>query len=84
MKTILRSTFISIFLVSTGGGCGKKAPACDELFDHTLSLMPAEVRDKAASNKSDAIAKCEKMSAEARQCAFEAKTLEALMKCPKQ
>jgi len=64
-------------------GCGKQQPKCDEIVEHTMSLVPAEIKAKMESKKDEAIAKCEKMEPEARQCAADAKTMEDLMKCPK-
>ena len=72
----------SLFAVSLLAGCKKKQPSCDEVVDHTLSLMPPEVQGKLKDGKADAIAKCEKMSPESRKCAVDAKSLEELMKCP--
>jgi hypothetical protein len=65
------------------GACSKKSK-CEEVFDHTVSLLPDGMKDKLSGSKADAIGKCEKMSAEAQQCALDAKSLEDLMKCPKQ
>jgi hypothetical protein len=65
------------------GACSKKSQ-CEEVFDHTVSLLPAEMKDKVAASKSEAIGKCEKLSPEAQKCALDAKALEDLMKCPKQ
>ena len=71
--------FVSFALVA---GCSKKSE-CEQLFDHTVSLLPAEMKDKLSGSKADAIGKCEKMSPEAKKCALDASSLEDLMKCPK-
>jgi hypothetical protein len=76
MKHIILSALVSVSLL----GCKKGSP-CEQVVDHTLSLMPDELKSKLP--KDDAIAKCEKLSPEARQCALDASSLEDLMKCPK-
>jgi hypothetical protein len=63
--------------------CKKSGSECERVFDHTVSLMPAEMKGKLAEGKADAIAKCEKLSPEARKCALDAKGLEDLMRCPR-
>jgi len=63
-------------------GCSKKAGSCEEIFDHTLSLLPAEMKDQMAGQKEKALAKCEKLSPESRKCAADASSLDELMKCP--
>ncbi|MBA3392300.1 MAG: hypothetical protein H0T89_06635 [Deltaproteobacteria bacterium] len=80
MKTIILSSLVFLSLVS---GCKKSGSECDQVFDHTVSLMPAEMQGKLKENKADAIAKCEKLSPEARKCALAAKTVDDLMKCPR-
>ena len=80
MKHLIASTILCLSLIS---GC-KKGSQCEDVYDHTLSLMPAEMQGKLKDHKSDAIEKCEKMSPEAKQCALDAKALEDLMKCPRQ
>jgi hypothetical protein len=72
-----------LFALSAAAGCSKKS-ACGEVVDHTVSLMPGEMQEKMKDHRDDAIGTCEKMSAESRQCALDAKSLEDLMKCPKQ
>ena len=64
-------------------GCSKKGSTCEDVYDHTLSLVPAEMQSKMAGKKEDALAKCEKLSPEARQCAMDAASMEDLMKCPR-
>ena len=81
MKNLLLPSILALSLVAA---CSKKQSSCDDVFDHTLSLVPAEMQGKLKDGKADAVAKCEKMSPEARQCALDAKSLEDLMKCPKQ
>lgn len=77
MKTIC----FSLLLAATA--CSKKEPTCEDIYDHTLSLMPAELKDKVSGSKEDGIKKCEKMSPEARSCAMDASSMEDLMKCPR-
>ncbi len=76
IKMILLSTVLAT-------GCSKKAATCDDVYDHTVSLMPAELKSKLEGGKDDAIAKCEKASPEARQCALDASSMDELMKCPR-
>jgi hypothetical protein len=40
--------------------------------------------DKMKEGKADGLAKCEKMKPESRQCALDAKSMEDLMKCPRE
>ncbi len=79
MKHLIITSLVSL---AFAGGCSKKSQ-CEEIFDHTVSLLPAELKDKVAASKSDAIGKCEKLPEESRKCALEAKSMEDLMKCPK-
>lgn len=82
MTKHLLSSLLVMSLATTA--CSKKQSSCEAVVDHTLSLMPPEMQGKLKDGKADAIAKCQKMSPEARQCALDAKSLEDLMKCPKQ
>jgi hypothetical protein len=82
MTKLLSLSFVALVSASLGA-CSKKGSECEQVFDHTLSLMPAEFKDKAAEGKDKAIAKCEKMSPEARKCALDAASMEDLMKCPR-
>jgi hypothetical protein len=81
MKTIILSSILALSLVT---GCSKKGgTSCEDLYDHTLSLMPAAMQSQLKDGKAEAIAKCEKLSPEARKCAFDASSLDDLMKCPR-
>jgi hypothetical protein len=80
MKTLIVSTILAITL---GAGCSKKSGSCEAIYDHTLTLVPADMKTQLESGKADAIAQCEKMSPEARQCAGDAQSLADLLKCPK-
>ena len=71
------------FVAALATACSKDKPSCDKIFDHTMSLAPAEMRQMFEKNRSEAIAKCEKMSDEAKQCALDAKSMEELQKCPR-
>ena len=82
MKTMMKLACVFALIASVG--CSKGKPSCEEVFAHTKSLAPAEMRDLFEQNKQDAIAKCEKMSDEAKSCAMKAKTLEELQKCPRE
>ena len=70
-----------LFTLATG--CSKKEATCSDIVDHTISIMPAEFKDKVAADKDKAIAKCEKLSPEAKKCAMDAASMEDLMKCPR-
>lgn len=80
MKTIILST---ILFLAFGSGCKKSESDCEKVFAHTLSLLPAETKAKVQEGKSEALAKCAKMSPETRTCVLDAKKLEDLMKCPR-
>jgi len=64
-------------------GCSKKKASCEDVFEHTKSLMPAEMGQMLDKKKDSAIEKCEKLSDEAKQCALDAKSMEDLQKCPR-
>lgn len=80
MKTLIASTLLTLTLVA---GCSKKSE-CEQIYDHTVSLMPADWQAQAKAGKDKAIGKCEKASPEARKCAAAAQSLSDLMKCPQQ
>jgi hypothetical protein len=81
MKNML---LISILVLAAFAGCSKKSGStCEDVFEHTLTLVPAEFKEQLESGKAKAIEKCEKMSAEAQKCALDAKTMEELQKCPR-
>lgn len=79
MKTLIVSTILSLTLFA---GCSKKSNDCEAIYEHTLSLVPKELKSQLESGKADAIAKCQKASPAARECAANAKSLDDLMKCP--
>ena len=79
MKKLVMLSFVATLAI----GCSKKKPSCDDVFDHTKSLAPAEMREMFEKNRSSAIEKCGKMSDEAKQCAIDAKSMEELQKCPR-
>jgi hypothetical protein len=80
VKNIIMSSLLSLVVAT---GCNKSSD-CEKVLDHTLSLMPPEFKQKMESGRADALAKCEKMSPEARKCALDASSMEDLMKCPRQ
>jgi len=63
----------------------KSKSTCEKVYDHTLELLPDEMKSKLGGDdaKAHAIEKCEKGSDEAKQCALDAKSFEDLMKCPR-
>jgi hypothetical protein len=77
MKTIILLASLLSFT-----GC-KKSGSCEDIYNHTKSLLPDAMKSAMDGKKDDAIAKCEKLSPQARQCALDATSLEDLMKCPK-
>jgi hypothetical protein len=79
MKKLMMFMFVSLLATA----CSKKAKSCEDIFEHTKSLAPPAMQEAMVSKKESAIAKCEKMSDEAKQCAGDAKTLEDLQKCPR-
>jgi hypothetical protein len=79
MKKLMMFAFVATLAV----GCSKKKASCDEIFEHTKSIAPAEMREMMEQKKESAIGKCEKMSDEAKQCAMDAKSMEDLQKCPR-
>jgi hypothetical protein len=82
MNKLIVATILALTTMTTA--CSKKSNSCDAIVDHTLTLLPNEMKSMVAGDKASAVAKCEKMSPEARQCAADANSLEDLMKCPKQ
>jgi hypothetical protein len=81
MKTMFLASLLAAAL---GGGCSKKSDSsCEAVYEHTLSLVPDGMKQSMEGKKADALAKCEKLSPEARQCALDATSLEDLMKCPR-
>lgn len=81
MKKIIALSLVSLSLL--GVGCSKKEPSCADIVDHTIDIMPDDLKDKVAGDKDKAIGKCEKMSPEAKKCAMDAASMGDLMKCPK-
>jgi len=71
------------FLAFALTACSKSAPDCEKIFDKTVAFMPADMQEQLKGKKDEAIAKCEKSSPEAKQCAADANTMEDLMKCPR-
>jgi hypothetical protein len=78
MKTLILSSSLAFALLA---GCSKKSK-CEEIFDHTMSLVPAELSDKLKDTKDAAIGKCEKLSDEAKDCALKAASMADLSSCP--
>lgn len=79
MKHLMMLAFVTAF----AAGCSKKTPSCEELYEHTKSLAPPEMREMMDKQKDKAIEKCSKMSDEAKKCAADAKSMEDLQKCPR-
>ncbi|MBX3154770.1 MAG: hypothetical protein KF773_02135 [Deltaproteobacteria bacterium] len=85
MKTTILATFLALSMFATACSSKKKGnpESCEDVYEHTLSLVPSELKSKVEGDKEKAIAKCEKMSVESRQCALDASSMEDLMKCPR-
>jgi hypothetical protein len=79
MRNIIITSLLALTLGSVG--CSKKSTSCDALVQHTADIVP-EMKEQIEKDKDKAIAKCEKMSDEAKQCAADANNMEELMKCP--
>jgi hypothetical protein len=79
----MKKLMMFAFVTALATGCSKKTASCDEIFEHTKSIAPAEMRDMLDKKKASAIEKCSKMSDEAKQCALDAKSMEDLQKCPR-
>ncbi|MGN6107666.1 MAG: hypothetical protein ACTHU0_21330 [Kofleriaceae bacterium] len=69
-----------VFAAVAATGC-KKTPSCEEVFEHTKSLAPDEMKQLLEGQKENAIGKCEKMSDDAKKCAMDAKSMADLQKC---
>ncbi len=81
MQNIILSSLLALTLGSVG--CSKGTPtSCDDIVDHTASFMPDELKEQVLKDKAKAVAKCEKLSPEAKKCAAEASSVDDLMKCP--
>ncbi len=80
MQNIIMSALLALTLGSVG--CSKKSTSCEALIEHTADIVPAEMKDSVLKDKDKAIAKCEKMSDAAKQCAADANNMDDLMKCP--
>ena len=79
----MKKLMMFAFVAALAAACSKEKPSCEAVFDHTKSLAPAEMREMFENNKASALEKCAKLSDEAKQCAMDAKTMEALQKCPR-
>ena len=79
----MKKLMMFAFVLGLAAGCSKKKASCEDIFEHTKSLAPAEMREMLEQKKASAIEKCEKMSDEAKQCAADAKSMEDLQKCPR-
>jgi len=82
MKTMIGVACIAASLGVWGAtGCGKKTASCDDVFEHTMELVPKDMRDLMDSGKDSALAKCEQLTVEQRQCIMDADTLLDLAAC---
>jgi len=81
MKKLMMIAFAATLATTTA--CSKKTPSCEDLFEHTKSIAPPEMREMIEKGKDKAIEKCGKMSNEAKQCAADAKSMQDLQNCPR-
>lgn len=79
IKTLL-CALLATAALSTG--C-KDDASCDKVVDHTLSLLPAELKSQMGDKKA-LIARCEEQPVEARKCAMAAKDMAALTACARE
>lgn len=72
----------SVLAVASLSVACKGKPSCDDVVDHTLGLMPAELKSSVGGDKKPMIEKCEKeMNDDQRACVMKASTMEEMMKC---
>lgn len=70
-------------LALSAAACGGDDASCDKVVDHTLSLLPAEMKGQ-LGDKKVMVQRCEKESSpEQRKCVMGAKSMEDVMKCSK-
>ncbi len=82
MTRLIQYSLVALAL-SSSAACSKKSASCEDVFEHIKSLTPEGMREMLEQNKAAGIAKCETMSAEQRQCAMDATTIQALQACKK-
>ena len=83
INTLVAITF-SLTIAATAAACGGgDSDSCDKVVDHTLTLIPAELKDQMGSKK-EMVAKCEEQPKDSRKCAMAAKNMEDLMGCSAQ
>jgi len=83
MRKHITAILFGLSLSISAAACGGSDASCDKVVDHTLSLLPAEIKGQ-MGDKKDLVAQCEKQTTkEERKCALEAKSMEDLMKCKK-
>jgi hypothetical protein len=80
----MKTTILGFALALSTAACSKKAASCDAVFEHIKSLAPGELGQMMEKTKDAALAKCEKLSADAKQCALSASSMEELQKCPRE
>ena len=73
-----------LFLVSMSLVACKSKSKCEQVYDHTLEILPDDMKThlQGDAGKAKAVGKCEAMSDEAKQCALDAKSWEDLAQCP--
>lgn len=82
MTKILSLVFAATLALSAAA-CGDDA-SCDKVVDHTLKLMPPELKAQMGGDKKALIDQCKAKTSEAeRKCALKADSMEDLMKCRK-
>jgi hypothetical protein len=82
MRKYIATILLGLSL-SLSAACGGDDASCDKVVDHTISLLPAEMKSQMGDKKA-LVEQCEKKtSKEERKCALGAKSMEDLMKCKK-
>jgi hypothetical protein len=62
--------------------CGKKAPTCEQVWDHIVSLAPAPMRGGFAAVRAREIATCEReLTADERRCVLASRDIDDLEQC---
>lgn len=80
---MLKNMLVGMALaLSITTGCSKSGGgSCEEVFAHIKDLAGKDLGDMMDKSKDAAIAKCEKLPPEARECAMKATSMEELQKC---
>ncbi len=78
----MKKLIVTFALVAAACGKDSVTKQCEELFDHTVAMMP-DLKDQLDKTKDKAIDKCKQLSDDARKCALDAKSMADLAACPR-